>query len=183
MTTATETRIYECMFLISQGEAANLNNVVDHIGEILGKGDAEILALTKWDERRLAYEIDKQKRGVYILAYIAAPTDGIERIERECNLSEHIMRLMVIRADHMSEDQARAADDRDGLAAEAKMRAEKAAAGEAEKKTSARIGAPEPAEMAKPDAPKAEEAAATDEAPAADAEASTDDSADEAKPE
>ena len=183
MTTATETRIYECMFLISQGEAANLNNVVDHIGEILGKGDAEILALTKWDERRLAYEIDKQKRGVYILAYIAAPTDGIERIERECNLSEHIMRLMVIRADHMSEDQARAADDRDGLAAEAKMRAEKAAAGEAEKKTTARIGAPEPAEMAKPDAPKAEEAAATDEAPAADAEASTDDSADEAKPE
>jgi small subunit ribosomal protein S6 len=165
MTTATETRIYECMFLISQAEAANLNNVVDHIGEILGKGDAEILALTKWDERRLAYEIDKQKRGVYILAYIAAPTDGIERIERECNLSEHIMRLMVIRADHMSEDQARAADDRDGLAAEAKMRAEKAAAGEAEKKTSARIGAPEPAEM-----PKKEEASGQD-APKADADA------------
>ena len=62
MATATETRIYECMFLISQGEAANLHAVVEHIGEILGKGGAEILALKKWDERRLAYEIEKQKR-------------------------------------------------------------------------------------------------------------------------
>ncbi len=185
MTTATETRIYECMFLISQGEAANLNAVVEHIGELLGKGDAEILALTKWDERRLAYEIDKQKRGVYILAYISAPTDGIERIERECNISEHIMRLMVIRADHMTADQARAADDRDGLAAEAKIRAEKAAAGEAEKKTSARIGAPDPSEMLKKDeAPKAD-APAEDAAKDAegDAEPATEDKASEDKAE
>ena len=179
MTTATETRIYECMFLISQGEAANLSGVVEHIGDILGKGGADILALTKWDERRLAYEIDKQKRGVYILAYISAPTDGVERIERECNLSEHIMRLMVIRADHMTEDQARAADDRDGLAAEAKIRAEKAAAGEAEKKTSARIGAPEPSEMAKPAAPAAQEAPAEE----AKADESASDDAEESKSE
>jgi small subunit ribosomal protein S6 len=144
MSTATQTRIYECMFLISQSEAANLNAVIEHIGEILGKAGAEILAMKKWDERRLAYEIDKQKRGVYLLAYIACPTDGIERIERECNMSEHIMRLMTIRADHMTEDQARAADDRDGLATEAKLRAEKAAAGEGDKKTGARLGAPEP---------------------------------------
>ena len=167
MATATETRIYECMFLISQGEAANLHAVVEHIGEILGKGGAEILALKKWDERCLAYEIEKQKRGVYLLAYIACPPEGIERIERECNLSEHIMRLMTIRADHMSEDQARAADDRDGLAAEAQLRAEKAAAGENEKKSGARLGAPEPEE----------EASASDES-AADSDASDDDDGD-----
>jgi small subunit ribosomal protein S6 len=170
MTTATETRLYECMFLISQGEAANLNNVIEHIGEIVGKGDAEIVAIRKWDDRRLAYEIDKQKRGVYILAYINAPTDGVARIERECNLSEHIMRLITIRVDHMTVDQAKAADDRDGLATEAKLRAEKAAAGENEKRSGARLGAPEPSEMptkdeAKEETPKAEASDAA-EAPA-----------------
>lgn len=164
MTTATDTttRLYECMFLVSQGEAANLNGIVEHIGEILGRGGAEILAMRKWDERRLAYEIEKQKRGVYILVYVNAPSEGIARIERETNLSEHIMRLMIVRADHMNEDQARAADDRDGLATEAKLRAEKAAAGEAEKKTGARLGAPEPEEMPQRDG----------DAPAAKAEAS-----------
>ena len=79
------------------------------------------------------------------------------------------MRLMTIRADHMSEDQARAADDRDGLAAEAQLRAEKAAAGENEKKSGARLGAPEPEE----------EASASDES-AADSDASDDDDGDSA---
>jgi len=146
-TQAPPTRLYECMFLISQAEAANLNNALDHIREVLGRGDAETVAMRKWDERRLAYEIDKQKRGVYILCYVKAPSDGIARIERESNLSEHIMRLMVIRADHLSEDQARAADDLAGLATEAKMRAEKAAAESTERSTGARLGAPEPDEM------------------------------------
>lgn len=174
MTTATVTRLYECMFLISQGEAANLNNVVEHIGEIIGKGGAEIIAIRKWDDRRLAYEIDKQKRGVFILAYINAPTDGLSRIERECSISEHIMRLITIRVDHMTEDQARAADDRDGLAVEAKLRAEKAAAGENEKRSGARLGAPAPEEMPKADAPAADEkteAAAEPEAETSDSEA------------
>lgn len=168
MTTEAPTaRLYECMFLISQGEAANLNNVLDHIREIIGRGDAEIIAMRKWDERRLAFEIDKQKRGVYILCYVKAPGDGIARIERETNLSEHIMRLMIIRVDHLSEDQARAADDLEGLATEAKLRAEKAAAESSERTTGARLGAPDPAEMLKPE-DKAEDKPA--DAPAAEAE-------------
>lgn len=148
-TQAPAARLYECMFLISQSEAASLNTVLDHIREIIGRGDAEIIAMRKWDERRLAFEIDKQKRGVYILCYIKAPGDGLARIERETNLSEHIMRLMVIRADHLSEDQARAADDLEGLATEAKLRAEKAAAESSERSSGARLGAPDPAEMPK----------------------------------
>jgi len=36
-TQAPPTRLYECMFLISQAEAANLNNALDHIREVLGR--------------------------------------------------------------------------------------------------------------------------------------------------
>ena len=150
MTTETKappSRLYECMFLLSQAEAANLNNAIEHIDEILSRAETEVLAMRKWDERRLAYEIDTQKRGVYILCYYRASGDAAGRIERECALSEHIMRVMIVRADHMSDDQARAADDRAGLVTEAKLRMEKAAAGEGEKKSTARLGAPEPEEM------------------------------------
>jgi small subunit ribosomal protein S6 len=133
------------MFLISQAEAANFSAALEHIDQILEKGGAEVLAMRKWDERRLAFEIDKQKRGVFILSYFKAAGDAVTRIERECTLSEHVMRVLVVRADHMSEDQARAANDREGLITEAKLRAERAAAGEAEqRRMGARLGAPEP---------------------------------------
>jgi small subunit ribosomal protein S6 len=116
---------YEAMFLISQSVAADLKGVIDHINEVLARGHASVIAMRKWDERRLAYEIAGQKRGLYILTYFRAPGPDIAHIERDCNLSEKILRTMIIRADHMSEDQMKAADGRKELEVEAKMRAER----------------------------------------------------------
>src|SRR6266404_1700384 len=95
---------YEAMFLIGQAAAADLAGVIDHIKEILSRGHADIIAMRKWDERRLAYEIRKQKRGLYILCYFKAPADDMAHIERDCNLSEKVVRVLIIRADHLSQD-------------------------------------------------------------------------------
>jgi small subunit ribosomal protein S6 len=114
---------YEVMFLIGQSQAADFGSVIDHINEILARAGAEVLAMRKWDERRLAYEIKKQKRGLYILAYLKIPARNLTQFERDCNLSEKILRVMVLRADHLSEDEMRAADARDDLQAEARLRA------------------------------------------------------------
>ena len=143
------TKVYESMFLISQAEAADLQGAVAHIEEILRRGDAEVVSMRKWDERRLAYEIDKQRRGVFILCYFRSPTNTISHIERDCTLSERIMRVMILTADHLSDEEIAAQDDRVGLVNEAKLRAEKAAA-EAERAAPAAVAAVEaaPAEAA-----------------------------------
>lgn len=117
---------YEVMFLIGQAQASDLAGVIEHINEIFARTGAEVLAMRKWDERRLAYEIRKQKRGLYILAYVKAPGKMIPQFERDCNLSERILRVMVLRADHLSEDEMLAADAREDLAAEARLRATRA---------------------------------------------------------
>ena len=118
--------MYEAMFLLSQATAAELSSALDHIKEVLARGHAEIVAMKKWDDRRLAYEIKGQKRGVYILVYFRAPGTDIAHIERDCNLSEKIMRAMILRADPLTEDEAKNLDARKELEVEAKMRADKA---------------------------------------------------------
>lgn len=120
------TRVYESMFLVSQSEAADLGGIVAYIEEILHRGNAEIVAMKKWDERRLAYEIDKQRRGVYFLCYFRAPTDSISHIERDCTLSERIMRVLILNAEHLSDEDIAACDDRAGLGVEANLRKEEA---------------------------------------------------------
>jgi small subunit ribosomal protein S6 len=117
---------YEIMFLIGQAQAADLTSVIDHINEIFGRSGIEVIAMRKWDERRLAYEIKKQKRGLYILAYVKAPARNMPMFERDTNLSEKILRVMVLRADHLTEDEMRAADGREDLQTEAKLRASRA---------------------------------------------------------
>jgi len=114
---------YEAMFLIGQAAAADLTGVIEHIKEILSRGHAEIIAMRKWDERRLAYEIKKQKRGLYILCYFKAPNDQLGHIERDCNLSEKVLRALILRADHLTPDEMVATDGRTELEVEAKLRA------------------------------------------------------------
>src|SRR5215510_3312359 len=104
------TYTYEAMFLLSQTVAADLSGAIAHIRESLERYNAQIIAMKKWDERRLAFEIDKQKRGVYILVYFSAPAKNMGQIERSFNLSEKVMRHLVIRADHLTLDEMKATD-------------------------------------------------------------------------
>lgn len=118
---------YEGMFLLGQAVAADLGGAVEHVKEILTRGHAEIIALRKWDERRLAYEIAGQKRGLYLLVYFNAPNDQLAHIERDCNLSEKILRSLVLRCDHLTVEEMQAADGRRELETEIKLRAERPA--------------------------------------------------------
>jgi small subunit ribosomal protein S6 len=118
---------YEAMFLIGQNQTGDLAGILAHIEEIMQRGQATVISMKKWDERRLAYEIGGQKRGLYILAYFNAPGSSLAGIERDCNLSERLLRVMITRCDHMTTDEMKAADGRADLAVEAKLRAERAA--------------------------------------------------------
>ncbi|HYE01918.1 MAG TPA: 30S ribosomal protein S6 [Phycisphaerales bacterium] len=120
------TNTYEAMFLLGQAQAADLGGAVAHIREVLGKAGATIVAMRKWDERRLAFEIQKQKRGVYILVYFTCNARNLAQIERSFNLSERVLRHLIIRADHLTPEEIQAADSQKELEVEARLRAERA---------------------------------------------------------
>ncbi len=113
---------YEAMFLLSQSVAADLGGAVEHLKSILNKAGATLIAMRKWDERRLSFEIDKQKRGTYILAYFSSDPIKVSHVERDCNLSEQVLRTLILRVDHLSVDEMQAADGQRELETEAALR-------------------------------------------------------------
>jgi ribosomal protein S6 len=95
---------YEGLFLLDSGYAsANWDAVVKEIVGILERRGAEIIRLVKWDDRRLAYEIRHHKRGTYVLVFFKAPGKALKEIERDAQLSETILRLLVVRRERMDE--------------------------------------------------------------------------------
>ena len=97
---------YEALFLLDSGYAtANWDAVVKEIVGILERRGSEIIRLVKWDDRRLAYEIEHHKRGTYVLSYFRAPNDALVHIERDVQLSETILRVLIIRRERMTEQQ------------------------------------------------------------------------------
>ena len=117
--------LYEGMFLFPQSATANLQEAIDHLKEILAKCETTIISFSKWDERRLAYEVDGNKRGVYFLVFFNAPTSKMSELECRCNQSEQVIRMMVTRAEHLPEETIKANEGTEALAKEIKVRSEK----------------------------------------------------------
>ena len=104
MDTVTK-RMYEGLFLVDSAEAAaDWQGIQDAISNALAKGGAEIVSLKKWDERKLAYDVEGKSRGTYLLSYFNSETDKITTIERAVQLSEKIIRVMILRTDPMSKE-------------------------------------------------------------------------------
>ena len=98
-------KLYEGLFLVDSGEAASdWDGINKTIGKVLARGDAEVVSIRKWDERRLAYDINRKSRGTYILTYFRGDPSKIAAIERAVQLSEQIMRILIIRTDRMSKE-------------------------------------------------------------------------------
>ena len=98
-------KLYEAMFLVDSEQAASdWDGVNDVIQKMLQKADAEIVFKDKWDDRKLAYEIKGKSRGTYILCYFRADGQKIREIERAVQLSERIMRVLILRAEGMSQE-------------------------------------------------------------------------------
>ena len=116
---------YEGMWIVAQNRMAELSDAIAFIRHTIERHGGEVIALRKWDERRFAYEMGKSKRGFYILTYFRCDPTGIAAIDREANLSELILRQMILKADHLSEDEMRVADAAGELEVEAKMRRER----------------------------------------------------------
>jgi small subunit ribosomal protein S6 len=115
--------LYEGMFLLPQSATGNLQEAADHIKQILERSEAEILSFRKWDERRLAYEIKGNKRGVYFLVYFKADATKLATIDRDIQLSEQLLRAMITRAEHLPQEVIDAAEGRQELEEEIKARA------------------------------------------------------------
>lgn len=97
-------RLYEAMFLIDSARAASDREGVNrNIRNILERAGAEIVSIRKWDERRLAYDIKGHSRGTYILCYFRADGRRIREIERDVQLSEQTMRVLILCAEQRDE--------------------------------------------------------------------------------
>jgi small subunit ribosomal protein S6 len=92
--------VYECMFLLDTTKVAGDIPAADkQLRTLLEKNHAEVLVSRPWDERRLAYPIRNQKKGLYYLTYFKSEGKNLPNIEHDAALSELILRMLILRID------------------------------------------------------------------------------------
>lgn len=93
---------YEGMFLFPAGQV-DAEAAIAQVRGIVERHQGTVLLIKKWDERKLAYEIKRHKRGLYILCYFTAPGDAVAAINRDVQLGDNLLRVLITDASHLNE--------------------------------------------------------------------------------
>jgi small subunit ribosomal protein S6 len=104
MTVAAKT-VYEGMFILDPGKySRDPGAVAQQINDLIAQFGGTVLAARLWDERKLAYPIKGHKKGVYWLTYFHMPAGNLVTFERQCEITEEIIRKLVLKVeDRISE--------------------------------------------------------------------------------
>lgn len=94
--------LYEAMFLLDNRQAnRDWDGSLESVKKIVAKHGGEIVRCEKWGERRLAYDMQGRRRGTYVLIYFNADGGTVNRVYRESELSELVIRVLMLKINAM----------------------------------------------------------------------------------
>ena len=93
-------QVYEGMFILDPSKySRDQAGATQQVSDIITQHGGTILAARLWDERKLAYPIKGHKKGVYWLTYFRMEGPNLSAMERQCEITDDIIRKLVLRVD------------------------------------------------------------------------------------
>lgn len=84
-----------------------LRSAVEKVKGIITEAGGQMLKQDEWGMRKLAYEIEKRKKGFYVFYYFKGPSTAVKRLEEFYKIFDPVMKFMVIK---LGPKQAKALD-------------------------------------------------------------------------
>lgn len=89
---------YEVMYVIDTAlEDQARQELIARFASLVEQNGGKVDRIDEWGKRRLAYAINYKTEGYYVLMYVSAPPALPRELERNLQISESILRYLVIR--------------------------------------------------------------------------------------
>lgn len=90
--------VYEGLFLFDSNHFARDRSALSGaVEEMITKAGGEVLVSRMWEERKLAYPINGQRKGAYWLIYFRSDGQLMSTLHRQCEIHDGILRQMVVK--------------------------------------------------------------------------------------
>jgi small subunit ribosomal protein S6 len=92
--------VYEGMFILDPAKfSRDPGAAAQQVADLITGHGGTVLAARLWDERKLAYPIKGHKKGIYWLTYFKMPGGNLTALERQCEITDEIIRKLVLKVD------------------------------------------------------------------------------------
>jgi small subunit ribosomal protein S6 len=89
---------YETLFILHPDlPEAQVRETIDRTRRLIDGMEGRVADIHDWGLRELAYPIEKQTRGNYVLAEYEASSAVVNELERTMKLSDEVMRFVSVR--------------------------------------------------------------------------------------
>ncbi len=89
---------YELMFIVHpEADSDAVTGVSEQLAAWIGAQGGEVLQTNVWGRRKLAYAIEKQSEGTYVVMTLKLAGSALAEVERNIRLHEQILRYMFVR--------------------------------------------------------------------------------------
>jgi small subunit ribosomal protein S6 len=102
---------YETVFIARQDLSdAQVKSITEAAEKVITDAKGKVVKTENWGLRTLAYKINKNKKGHYVLIESDAPAPAVIEMERTLRLNEEVVRYMTIRLDELSKGPSKPID-------------------------------------------------------------------------
>src|ERR1700731_619535 len=96
--------LYENVFIARQDiSGAQVDALADTFTQLIADQGGEIKKREYWGLRNLAFRMNKNRKGHYMLFNIDAPAPAIAELERTMRINEDVLRYLTLRVDQLEE--------------------------------------------------------------------------------
>ena len=89
--------LYEIMTILpAQYADTEVDGVIATISAVLEKAGAKVEKTHSFGKIKMAYPVERQRYGTYILFYITAEPEAMKKVEGDLRLTEEVLRHLVI---------------------------------------------------------------------------------------
>ena len=93
-------RSYELVFIVNpELDEDDLTAVRERVEGLIERSSGKVTKVEPWGLRRLAYPLQKQGEGQYVLMQLDIEAQGVAELERDLGLVEPILRHLIVRVD------------------------------------------------------------------------------------
>ena len=73
-----------------------MSGALDRITRVVGEAGGQVGNVDRWGRRRLAFEIEHQTEGYYIVVEFTAEPEVLTELERSLHLADEVLRFKIV---------------------------------------------------------------------------------------
>lgn len=93
-------RIYENLFIVKpDATEEEIDHLIEQMSKNITGSGGTVDKVEKWGKRRLAYRVEKQREGYYVLLTFTADASVVAEFERKMRVQDSIIKFLTVRID------------------------------------------------------------------------------------